>query len=420
MDASVDQSRQETGDDFKSFGQNSSATRTTTTTSTSTARLLQPLTSTTTKTEGPSSSFKETSNSLSSDRRTDDSMGSNDATPSSTNGNDMKKILTTEDLTSLSREELIFHTKQLQDRIVDLQEEKTKEVLAKDKLKEQLLEATRRENLLILKMATKEKEVMEVNSQLKDMKRGMAAVTGSSELKLEKALIDPAINLVFEKMKQEVADAKSRVEEMQGELSAWKFTPDSNMGKRLMAKCRQLYQENEELGKMISSGKIAKIEGELALQKNFAEEIKKSQSEIDDFLVELDDDFEGMQNTICTLQQNLKEAKDQLLSFQTNMFKPNGVLSAEVNGVHESLPQEIVVSDTVPQPPALTMDILESSTVSSLNESTAATIDEEESMSRKRVSEELEQLMQQPVEKRERIEEEEGNDDNRVVTPIFE
>lgn len=52
----------------------------------------------------------------------------------------------------------------------------------------------------------------------------------------------------------------------------------SNTGKRLMAKCRLLYQENEELGKIISSGRMAKLEGDLALQKSFTEEMKKSQS----------------------------------------------------------------------------------------------------------------------------------------------
>lgn len=45
-----------------------------------------------------------------------------------------------------------------------------------------------------------------------------------------------------------------------------------------MAKCRLLYQENEELGKMVSSGRLAKLEGDLALQKSFSEEVKKSQS----------------------------------------------------------------------------------------------------------------------------------------------
>lgn len=45
-----------------------------------------------------------------------------------------------------------------------------------------------------------------------------------------------------------------------------------------MAKCRLLYQENEELGKVVNSGRVAKLESELALQKNFGEEVKKSQS----------------------------------------------------------------------------------------------------------------------------------------------
>lgn len=56
------------------------------------------------------------------------------------------------------------------------------------------------------------------------------------------------------------------------------FNIVSNTGKRLMAKCRLLYQENEELGKVVNSGRVAKLEGELALQKNFGEEVKKSQS----------------------------------------------------------------------------------------------------------------------------------------------
>ena len=331
-------------------------------------------------------------------------MGSNDATPSSTNGNG-NKILSVDDLKSLPREELIAHTKQLQNQVVDLQEEKIQAVIAKDKLKDQLLEATRRENLLILKMASKEKEVLDVSGQLKDLKKVCLPSSGA-EAKLEKALIDPAINLVFERMKQEVADAKTRVEDMQNELSAWKFTPDSNMGKRLMAKCRQLYQENEELGKMISSGKIAKIEGELALQKNFAEEIKKSQSEIDDFLVELDEDFEGMQSTICSLQQQLKDAKDQLLSFQTNMFKPNGCASEgeESQRLHESVENASDIRSTVTEEPD---DVLDTNTVSSVNESTAATIDEEESSSRKRFSVES---FEEPEEKRERKSEEDEED----------
>ena len=43
---------------------------------------------------------------------------------------------------------------------------------------------------------------------------------------LQTTLIDPAINLMFEKMKKEVDSSRAKVDEMQNELSAWKFTPD--------------------------------------------------------------------------------------------------------------------------------------------------------------------------------------------------
>ena len=52
----------------------------------------------------------------------------------------------------------------------------------------------------------------------------------------------------------------------------------SQTGKRLMAKCRMLIQENEELGKVITSGRTAKLEGEIATQKELVTEIKSNQS----------------------------------------------------------------------------------------------------------------------------------------------
>lgn len=39
-------------------------------------------------------------------------------------------------------------------------------------------------------------------------------------------LIDPAVNLLFEKMKTELTETKDRLDQAQNDLSAWKFTPD--------------------------------------------------------------------------------------------------------------------------------------------------------------------------------------------------
>ncbi|KAM9704653.1 pre-mRNA-splicing regulator WTAP isoform 2-T2 [Menidia menidia] len=79
-----------------------------------------------------------------------------------------------------------------------------------------------------------------------------------------------------------------------------------------MAKCRMLIQENQELGRQLSQGRIAQLEAELALQKKYSEELKSSQDELNDFIIQLDEEVEGMQSTILVLQQQLKESRQQL------------------------------------------------------------------------------------------------------------
>lgn len=57
-----------------------------------------------------------------------------------------------------------------------------------------------------------------------------------------------------------------------------------------MAKCRMLLQENEDLGKTINSGRTAKLEGEISLQKTMVQEMKKNQEGM--FQSVLKDDFD--------------------------------------------------------------------------------------------------------------------------------
>jgi chromosome segregation ATPase len=140
---------------------------------------------------------------------------------------------------------------------------------------------------------------------------------------LRSTLLDPAVNCILQQLKSELQSTRSKLEDTQNELTAWKFTPDSNTGKRLMAKCRLLYQENEELGKITSSGRIAKLESDLALQKSFSEEVRQSQNELDAFLADLDEDVEGMQSTILFLQTELRKTKEtaQVLQKENSTLK---------------------------------------------------------------------------------------------------
>ncbi|XP_065366826.1 pre-mRNA-splicing regulator female-lethal(2)D [Calliphora vicina] len=185
------------------------------------------------------------------------------------------------------------------------------------RLTQQCADAQRREKILMRRLANKEQEFQDYVSQIAEYKAAQAP----SAVALRSALLDPAVNLLFEKLKKELKATKAKLEETQNELAAWKFTPDSNTGKRLMAKCRLLYQENEELGKMTSNGRLAKLETELAMQKSFSEEVKKSQSELDDFLQELDEDVEGMQSTILFLQQELKTTRDRIQILEKENFQ---------------------------------------------------------------------------------------------------
>ena len=47
-------------------------------------------------------------------------------------------------------------------------------------------------------------------------------------------------------------------------------------GKKLMSKCRSLLQENQDLGKQISQGRVAQLEAEASLHKKHCQELKET------------------------------------------------------------------------------------------------------------------------------------------------
>ncbi|XP_048510650.1 pre-mRNA-splicing regulator WTAP [Athalia rosae] len=206
---------------------------------------------------------------------------------------------------------------------------------SEDKYRQQCAETSHREKILVRRLASKEQELQEYVNQISEMKAAQAPSTAA----MKSALLDPAVNVLIHRLRQELITTKAKLEDTQNELSAWKFTPDSNTGKRLMAKCRLLYQENEELGRMIASGRIAKLEGELALQKSFSEEVKKSQSELDEFLQDLDEDVEGMQSTIYFLQQELRKAHESVMLLQQENVTLKSTLGENItNGLSPHTP----------------------------------------------------------------------------------
>lgn len=56
-----------------------------------------------------------------------------------------------------------------------------------------------------------------------------------------------------------VEEKDKKVKELQDNIAAVNFTPQSKMGKMLMAKCRTLQEENEEIGNQANEGKVFTI-----------------------------------------------------------------------------------------------------------------------------------------------------------------
>lgn len=64
--------------------------------------------------------------------------------------------------------------------------------------------------------------VLCLQNQIQEMKQAQTQNTAQ----LRSMLLDPAINLVFQRMAREMDEHKEKLKQKQNELSAWKFTPD--------------------------------------------------------------------------------------------------------------------------------------------------------------------------------------------------
>jgi septal ring factor EnvC (AmiA/AmiB activator) len=67
-------------------------------------------------------------------------------------------------------------------------------------------------------------------------------------------LLDPALNKEFNRLKTELESTHKELKHVQQELAATNFTQESKIGRQLMAKCRALADENEEMGRELSEG----------------------------------------------------------------------------------------------------------------------------------------------------------------------
>ncbi|CAM6093192.1 unnamed protein product [Calypogeia fissa] len=207
------------------------------------------------------------------------------------------------------------------------------------KLKEQLLSAKRREGAMLVKLAGKEQEIVDLKSMVHDLR----LMLRPPMLQARRLLLDPAVHAEFTRMKKELEAAEKKVKELQDDLAAVQFTPHSKNGKMLMAKCRTLQEENEEIGREASEGKMHELGTKLAMQKFLTLELRRGYQELFEYVEDLNYEAERSQQTIYLLQRQIQQKDHQIQLHLAEQSKQAEVRDASIKTREE---------DRAPQPEA--------------------------------------------------------------------
>lgn len=177
---------------------------------------------------------------------------------------------------------------------------------SEESLREQLEKAKKKEAAFIVTFAKREQEIAELKSSVRELRVQLKPPS----MQARRLLLDPAIHEEFTRLKNLVEEKDKKVKELQDNIAAVQFTPQSKMGKMLMAKCRTLQEENEEIGNQAAEGKMHDLAMKLALQKSQNAELRSQFEGLYKQMEGLTNDVERSNEMVLTMQENLEE-KDQ-------------------------------------------------------------------------------------------------------------
>ncbi|KAJ6686681.1 PROTEIN OF 37 KDA-LIKE PROTEIN putative-RELATED [Salix purpurea] len=188
-------------------------------------------------------------------------------------------------------------------------------------LREQLEKAKKKEAAFIVTFAKREQEIAELKSAVRDLK----AQLKPPSMQARRLLLDPAIHEEFTRLKNLVEEKDKKVKELQDNIAAVNFTPQSKMGKMLMAKCRTLQEENEEIGNQAAEGKIHELAMKLALQKSQNTELRSQFEGLYEHMEGLTNDVEKSNETVLLLQEKLEERDKELKRLKLQLQQKTNV-----------------------------------------------------------------------------------------------
>ncbi|OMP12115.1 putative FKBP12-interacting protein of 37 kDa [Corchorus capsularis] len=197
---------------------------------------------------------------------------------------------------------------------------------SEEALKEQLEKAKKKEAAFIVTFAKREQEIAELKSAVRDLKVQLKPPS----MQARRLLLDPAIHEEFTRLKNLVEEKDKKVKELQENIAAVSFTPQSKMGKMLMAKCRTLQEENEEIGTQAEEGKMHELAMKLALQKSQNAELRSQFEALYNQMEGLTNDAERSNETVYILQEKLEERENEIKRLKVELQQKTQVKEDEM------------------------------------------------------------------------------------------
>ncbi|KAL8140820.1 hypothetical protein V2J09_006841 [Rumex salicifolius] len=221
---------------------------------------------------------------------------------------------------------------------------------SEESLKEQLEKAKKKEAAFIVTFAKREQEIADLKFAVRELRLQLRPPS----IQARKLLLDPAIHEEFIRLKNLVEEKEKKVKELQDNVAALSFSANSKMGKMLMAKCKTLQEENEEIGHHASEGKIHELGVKLSLQKTQNAEIRNQLEGLCKHVDGLTTEVEKSNEMVYILQEKLEERDSEIKRLKLELQQPVELVE-EVKTEHYS-PTETVEEDKIEhqQPTELT------------------------------------------------------------------
>ncbi|KAK9821853.1 hypothetical protein WJX74_005427 [Apatococcus lobatus] len=175
------------------------------------------------------------------------------------------------------------------------------------RLQTELAAARQKEANLQAQVAEGVLEAVELRRQL----HAARAAADPNIIQVRQLLLDPAVHREFQRLHHDAESKAQEIKQLKDELKAVSFSQESKAGRLLMAKCRALQDENEEMGRELSEGKVHALERQVALAKGYVDDMRKGYNELEDHCAALDEEAEDLQRQVFNLKREVKEMESR-------------------------------------------------------------------------------------------------------------